>query len=112
MVSYTFKISKDARVFSTDWKTKGLMACILEETVDREALHKHGAILLQEIRNGASVSDIMKRIVKLIETKKISDSELFVFTEYSWQFHNDFTHAHRCFGMSLLTGSIQFENNL
>ena len=114
MVSYTFKISRDARVFSADWKTKGLMACIMEETrpAGIQALKKHGALLLQEIRNGASDSDIAKRIVRLIETKQIGNSELFLFTEYSWQFHSDFTHAHRCFGKSLLTGSIQFENNL
>jgi len=68
--------------------------------------------LLQEIRNGASATDIAKRIVELIETKQIGNSELFVFTEYSWSFHSDFTHAHRCFGMSLLTDKIQFENNL
>ena len=115
MATFTFQLNPNPKkVYSRDWKTFGILGCIMEETTPTgvQRIKHYGAQLLQKIKRGATKTEIQKDIVQLLLEKKVGNCELFIFHDYSWSFQSDFKTAHKTFGWSLLSGDIAFENNL
>ena len=112
-MSFSFGINpNDKSSVDPSWERFGIMGCLLESTKNNDRVFRHGAQLLWEIQEGATMKEIQQRIINLLLSKKVWQNELFIFHEDSEQFQSDFDRAYRVFRRSLITGRLALENNL